>query len=296
MQNLSPIILFVYNRLEHTKRTINSLLKNELAAESDLIIYADGAKSASDKIKVNKVQEYIQSISGFKSINIHIQSKNLGLANSIISGVSAVLEKHQDCIVLEDDLECSPHLLHYFNDALLKYKEDEKVMHIGAYMYPIESNNLPETFFFRVATSWGWATWKRAWEYYEPNILTLEKEFTKEKIAAFSFDDTMNFWKQFQEYKLQKNNSWAIRWYASIFLKGGLALHPTQSLVHNIGNDGSGVHSDNTEEYAVLINQKKINYFPEVVEENEQVLNLIKQYYKNRKGNIFKRIVRYLIK
>ncbi len=296
MQDLAPIILFVYNRLDHTKRTINSLLKNSLAIKSDLIIYADGPKNENDLIKVTEVQEYVKTIEGFKSITINTNSINKGLANSIVYGVSETLNKYESCIVFEDDLECSPTILNYFNDALNRYKENEKVMHIGAYMYPINAINLPETFFFRVATSWGWATWKRAWNHFEPDISVLEKEFTDDKIKLFSFNGSMNFWKQFQEFKLGKNNSWAIRWYASIFLRGGLALHPAQSLVHNIGNDGSGVHSRTTNEYAVDINQNRITFFPDRIEENKEALTLIKEYYKNRKGNLLNRIIRYLNK
>ncbi len=104
MQHLAPIILFVYNRLEHTKRTVSTLLKNELASQSDLIIYADGPKNEKDSLKVTEVQEFIKTIQGLKSITININSFNKGLADSIITGVTEILNKYDSCIILEDYL------------------------------------------------------------------------------------------------------------------------------------------------------------------------------------------------
>jgi len=197
-------------------------------------------------------------------------------------------------IVFEDDLISSTQTLQYFNDALRRYERTPKVMHIGAYMYPMELNGLPETFFSRIATSWGWATWKRAWDEFEPDIAKLSDQFDKTRIFEFSIEKTMNFWKQMREYKSGKNDSWAIRWYASIFLKHGLSLNPSQSLVHNIGHDGTGVHSGLNDIYNVNINQKPINEFPIVVEENKEAYERIKLFLKKRKGTFWERAVRFI--
>ncbi len=294
MQNLAPIALFVYNRPLHTERTVKFLQQNELAAESRLFIFSDGPKTAADEEKVQEVRAYIQKIAGFKSVEIVERKENRGLANSVIDGVTRLTKEYGQIIVFEDDLISSPYTLTYFNEALNRYRTEDKVMHIGAYMYPLTTQDLPESFFYRAATSWGWATWERAWLHFEPNIDTLMKAFDKPKKAAFSIDHTMNFWRQMRQFKKGKNNSWAIRWYASIFLKGGLTLNPSQSLVNNIGHDGTGVHSGINDIYNVIINPKPIQEFPTVVKENEQAYIAIKTFLQNRKGNVITRVRRFV--
>ena len=153
---------------------------------------------------------------------------------------------------------------------------------------------MPQTFFYRAATSWGWATWARAWNNFEPDIDVLLKQFDHKKKTAFSIEGKMNFWKQMQEFKSGKNNSWAIRWYASIFLKGGLTLNPAQSLVNNIGHDGTGVHSGINDIYNVIINPKPITEFPEVILENPSAYQAIKAFLTNRKGSFWDRIKRFV--
>lgn len=294
MQNLAPIALFVYNRPQHTERTIKFLQQNELAAESRLYIFSDGAKTPQDEDKVAEVRAIINTIDGFKSIKIIERKSNAGLANSVIAGVTQLINDYGKVIVFEDDLITSTHTLTYFNDGLNRYQDEEKVMHIGAYMYPLRAENLPQSFFYRAATSWGWATWGRAWQHFEPNIDTLLNQFDGKKKSAFAIDNTMNFWKQMQEFKKGKNNSWAIRWYASIFLKGGLTLNPSQSLVNNIGHDGTGVHSGINDIYNVIINPKPITEFPAVIEENLTAYQTIKEFLANRKGTIWDRIKRFI--
>lgn len=293
MQQLAPIALFVYNRPQHTLRTLESLQQNDLASASKLYIFSDGPKTQQDRQKVTEVREIIQKAKGFLSIEIIERETNAGLADSIIAGVSRLINEFGQVIVFEDDLITSPHTISYFNNALNHYREVEKVMHIGSYMFPLQTANLPETFFFRAATSWGWATWGRAWKYFEPNIDTLINQFDTEKIAAFSIDNTMNYWKQIKEFKAGKNNSWAIRWYASIFLQNGLTLNPTKSLVCNIGHDGTGVHSGLNDIYEVAINQQPITYFPDVLEENKQAYEAMKNYFINRKGSLWARMKRF---
>lgn len=295
MQNFAPIALFVYNRPQHTERTLKFLKQNELAAESRLFVFSDGAKTAADEDKVQEVRELLQTIDGFKSVEIIERKENLGLAASIISGVSRLTKDYGQVIVFEDDLISSPHTLSYFNQALGRYRWEEKVMHIGAYMYPLKENNLPESFFYRAATSWGWATWDRAWKHFEADIDVLMKQFDSKKRADFSIDHAMNFWKQMEEFKSGKNNSWAIRWYASIFLQGGLTLNPAHSLVNNIGHDGTGVHSGINDIYNVIINPKAITRFPEELEENKEAYQVIKAFLTTRKGNLWQRVKRYLI-
>lgn len=295
MQNFAPIALFVYNRPQHTRRTINFLKQNLLADESRLYIFSDAAKTTKEENDVLEVRNMIKEVDGFKSVKIVERNSNFGLANSIVSGVSQLVKDYGKVIVFEDDLLSSPYTLQYFNEALQKYQNEDKVMHISAYMYPLkEANKLPETFLYRAAHSWGWATWEKSWQHFNPNIDALLEKFDTKRKHEFSIEGTMNFWKQMQDFKNKKNNSWAIRWYASIFLMNGLCLNPSKSLIHNIGHDGSGIHSNIEKTYAVNIHKNPITQFPTIIEESKQAYQFIKHFLSKRKGNIFKRIVKYI--
>ena len=239
--NLAPIVLFTYNRLYHTKQTIEALSKNELANESELIIYSDGAKNIEVKQKVKEVREYlktIQDLDAFKSVTIIEREKNFGLANSIIDGVTKIVNKYGKIIVLEDDIVTSKYFLKFLNDALEYYKEKKELWHISGWNYPISSDGLDDVFLWRLMNCWGWATWSDRWQYFEKNPKKLIKTFSKKDIKRFNLDGYYNAWSQVKENYKGKINTWAIFWYAIIFEHNGLCLNPTQSFVQNIGHDG----------------------------------------------------------
>ena len=295
MEKYAPIALFVYNRPQHTLKTLEALQANKLANETKLFIFSDAAKTPEQEENVAAVREIIANVSGFKTVRVIKAKNNFGLAQAIIYGVTDLLKQFNRVIVFEDDLVSSPNTLQYFNDALDFYENEEKLMHISAYMYPLDpKQDLPDSFIYRAVHSWGWATWQRAWQHFNPNIDELMSQFDKAKINQFSIEGKMNFWKQMQEFKKGKNNSWAIRWYASIFLKGGLSLNPSKSLILNIGHDGTGIHSNIEEMYNGELNNNKIEYFPPTVKENKRAYLAVKTFLSHRKGNIFERVARYL--
>jgi hypothetical protein len=293
MQKFAPIALFVYNRPEHTRRTLNFLQKNDLAEESRLFIFSDGAKVGQEE-NVNAVRELAKTITGFKSVEVIERAHNFGLANSVIDGVSKLCKEYGRVIVLEDDVLTSPYALQYFNDALNKYEEQDQVMHVTAYMYPIPYEGLPETFFLRIASSQAWATWDRAWKNFEPDIDKIISRFDDQQKYQFELEGSMNFWKHIMEFKHGRNNSWAIRWYASVFLKKGLSVNPALSLIENIGHDGSGVHSGVSTIYKGAINNFRINNFPEQLEEYKPGYQAVRTFLKHRKGTYIQRGLRYL--
>src|SRR6185437_3951976 len=153
-QDLAPIVLFAYNRPVHLAKTLEALRNNTLARQSDLIIYSDAAKKPADQKKVQEVRDLVADVSGFRSVRVIYQEANRGLARSIIEGVTDTLNQHNRAIVLEDDILTSPYFLHFMNDALSFYEHEPKVMHISAYMYPIDSMDLPETFFLKPTSCW----------------------------------------------------------------------------------------------------------------------------------------------
>ena len=215
-ENYAPIVLFVYNRPWHTKQTVEALQNNVYAKESDLIIYADAAKNKQAQTNVNEVREYIKSITGFKSIKIIEQLTNQGLANSIINGVTEVVNKHGRIIVLEDDIVTSKWFLKYMNDALEVYKDEDKVMQVGGYTFPINTSELIGAFFSRQGDCWGWATWGRAWQYFERNPEKLVAEFSQEDIFQFNFENNYDYWSQVIDNIEGRIYTLAIFWSATI--------------------------------------------------------------------------------
>lgn len=240
---IAPVALFVYNRVAHTRRTIESLSSNHGASNTDLIIFSDGPKNDSDEANVGMVRAYLEGVTGFRSVVVHPSKENKGLASSIIDGVSTVLAENGKVIVLEDDMETSPHFLNYMNDALTLYENETKVISVHGYIYPCR-NPLPDYFFLRGAHCWGWATWRRGWNLYEPDGSKLLARIVKNNGARdFDYDHAYPFTKMLEDQIAGLNQSWAIRWHATAFINNMLTLYPGKSFVNNIGLDGSGVHS-----------------------------------------------------
>ena len=240
--SLAPIALFTYNRPRHTAQTVEALLANELAAQSDLYVFSDGAKSAEDAPQVGAVRRYLDRLDGFRSITITKRSRNMGLAESIIAGVTEVCSLAGKIIVLEDDLLTSPHFLSFMNESLDLYENDPEVIAISSYVYP-HRVHLPETFFIRGADCWGWATWQRGWNMFNPDATSLFDELVSRDLTTEFDFRYYPYTRLLQMQILGQIDSWAIRWYASAFLRDKLTLYPGTSLVQNIGFDGSGTHS-----------------------------------------------------
>lgn len=255
----APIVLFTYARPGHTRRTLESLAANVLAAESDLIVYADAARRDADGEAVRAVRALVRSAAGFRSVTVIERPENYGLARNIIEGVSETLRTHESLIVLEDDMLTSPYFLSYMNEALERYADDEKVVSIHGYMFPVRAS-IPEAFFLPGADCWGWATWRRGWACFNPDGTVLRDELKQRKLEqAFDFEGSYPYMAMLEAQIAGNNDSWAVRWYASAFVRGLLTLYPGRSLVHNIGNDASGTHCGDSRALDVTLSERPID-------------------------------------
>lgn len=284
--DLSPIVLFVYNRPIHTKKVLDALAMNPEAKESELFIFCDGAKENANDEDVNKINHVIsisKNENRFKKVHVTIQNKNKGLANSIIEGVTEIVNNYGKIIVLEDDIVTSVGFLKYMNDALNFYENNSDVMHISGYMYP-HDQKLPETFFYNVTLCWGWATWNRAWKHFDNEALTLWKTIRDNNLIN-SFDKFGDDYlsSQLANNILGKLNTWFIKWHASVLLKNGFTLFPCKSLVQNIGFDNTGVHNGTTMVFnhntlAKHIKVEEIEFY-----ESNDAEKIIKDFYQQKK-------------
>lgn len=286
----APIVLFVYDRLWHTQQTISALQLNKISSDSELFIYSDGPKNDKSRENVAKVREYIKTIEGFNKITIVIREKNLGLAKSIIEGVSNVIDKYGKVIVLEDDIVTSPSFLKFMNDALNFYENEEKVWHITGWNYPIENNDMSTAFLWRLMNCWGWGTWKDKWKHFDKNVNKVMEDFSKNEINKFDLDGFEAYWSQVIHNKKGMIDTWAVFWYISIFKANGLCLNPATSYVKNIGFDGSGVHCGKSDMKYLELNKNYNTIFPTSMLENENVVNDIKKYLKSNKKSVLRRI------
>ena len=260
-------------------QTLTGLLKNELAKYTDLIVYSDYHKTNEEKEGVSKVRKYLRNIKGFKSLTIIKRKQNLGLARSIIGGVSDILKNHEAVIVLEDDIVPSPHFLSYMNEALKFHKNDDTVGSIHAYSYPC-SKSLPETFFLRGADCWGWGTWRNSWNLFEKNgQILLEKILDSDLSYDFDLEGAASYTKMLRDQINGKNDSWAIRWHASMFLANKLCLHPGKSLVENIGLDATGTNCLDTDGFNVELTKEQVNPENRLIEESDIAKNMIKEFF-----------------
>lgn len=285
MTSLAPIILFVYNRPNHTHQVISSLLANSLAKESNLYIYSDAPKNQESQLKVKEVRNYIHTIGGFESITIIERKENFGLAESIIDGVTHVINKYGKAIILEDDVVVSPVFLEYMNKALNHYEDKTKVWSISAWNYPLDPNPIKEdTFFWRIPHCWGWATWANRWQYYRRDIEWVENNFSKQDIYEISLQDTSSYWKHFLLNKQGKIKTWAIFWYLLAYKHNALTLMPRISYIKQIGFDDSGSNCRINDPLARnLISEHLPNSYPDIIEENPIALKSIMDFHKKHK-------------
>jgi len=300
MDKLAPIVLFAYNRPEHTKKTLEYLKKNTLARESDLFIFLDGPKDYNSGKKVDEVKKIIGNINGFKRIVIEISKENKGLANSVISGVSKVINDYGKVIVLEDDLLTSIDFLDYMNNALNFYKNNNKIWSISGYNIPIEipKGYKSDIYLSYRASSWGYATWKDRWNKTDWEVKSY-KNFYKNKKEQKLFDKGGYDLSEMLVNQMNgKIDSWAIRWCYSQFKNKTFTIYPIKTKIKNIGLDGSGTHSKEIKDFNSKFNQgfKVISNeikFEKNIEINYEILENFKNFYKR---SLIKRVIVNILK
>jgi GR25 family glycosyltransferase involved in LPS biosynthesis len=276
----APIAIFAFRRPEHLARVLDALRRNPEAHQSPLYVFADAARHEKDAGQVAEVRRLLSRVEGFREVHVVLREQNYGLARNITSGVSEVLSRHSEIIVVEDDVLVGQFFLRFMNDALSHYRDELRVGSVTGYCYPVKTS-LPETFFIRGADCWGWATWCDRWQVFNPNGgELLEQLRARELTHAFDFDGTMPFTQMLQDQIAGRNDSWAVRWHASCFLREMLILYPGCSLVHNIGQDGSGTHGRGDSSYDVSLEDSAVTVGAIALEENRQARAAFGEFFR----------------
>lgn len=246
--SFSPVALFVYNRIENTRRTIECLLANTLARETDVYVFSDGGKDSESWNQVNELRsflhdtkEWIDKQRLFKSFVIIERPENYYLERNIIEGISHIFTFRERIIVLEDDICTSPYFLEYMNDGFLLYKDNPKVMHLSGFTnlnlideHPELLYANDETYFTPHMSGWGWGTWREKWQNHFRHYSSREEALegmTDADIRAIQYNGEFPCLKS-----LDKNPiPWDICWEIAIYKAGALCLTPAKTLVRNIG-------------------------------------------------------------
>lgn len=238
----APIALFVYNRPQHARQCLQSLAANPEFLRSPLYIFCDGTPDGRPDPAVDEVRALARQMVHPDKTVVEAPA-NLGLANAIIGGVNRVLQSHGQVIVIEDDLIVSPVFLDFMNRSLTHYQDNERVMQVCGHMYPIPVDTGSDATLLPLVSSWGWATWRRAWASFDPTMSAYDQMVRDPALQhRFNLQGSMRSFVFLQRQHLGRINSWWIRWYLSVFTQDGLAVYPRCSLVRNNGFDGTGVH------------------------------------------------------
>ncbi|WP_052825898.1 hypothetical protein [Neotamlana nanhaiensis] len=243
---LAPILLFVYNRPEHTFKTLTALKENDWSTKSTLYVYCDGPKNNVDSATIsliNQVRRIVKQKKWCGFVKIVERDTNMGLANNILDGVTTVVNKHGAVIVLEDDIVTSNQFLRYMNTALNYYENRSEVFHINGHNFKSKHQYILDDYYFlHYMNCWGWATWQDRWDKLNRNYSWFYNKLLQDKKMLFKFNygNTLQFHEQLQLNINKKINTWAILWYSTIFFNKGLCLTSKLSYVENIGLDGTG--------------------------------------------------------
>jgi hypothetical protein len=243
MGEWAPVALFVYKRPEHARRAIASLQECDGARSSPIYVFADGPRTDGELPAVQATRAVARELLGGSAVFVE-QERNRGLANSIIAGVTELCDRYGAVIAVEDDLVLAPSFLRFLNEGLIHYRDEPRVMQISGHMFDVPSlARQREALLLPMTSSWGWATWKRAWDLFDPFATGWRERLTDAAEAKrFNLGGSYGYRRMLERQMRGDIDSWAIRWYYSVFAHDGLVLFPPRTLVSNKGFDGSGTH------------------------------------------------------
>jgi hypothetical protein len=251
--------------------------------DSPIYVFADGPKHLRDVPAVQETRSEARRLLGDGAV-FRESDANMGVDNSVISGVTELCERHGRVVVVEDDLIVSPNFLEFLNAGLRRYEHEPRVMQVCGYMFDVpELRESRGAIFLPMTSSWGWATWKRAWDQFDPTASGWRQRLADDRERrSFDLDGHYKFWRMLSDQMRRSIPAWDIRWYYSVFVRSGLVLYPPRTLVLNLGFDGTGTHN----RLSLPIRQARFDQgaafdFPtQVVEspEKERVFEVIGEY------------------
>jgi hypothetical protein len=293
MTTKTPIAVFVYNRPDNTRHMLDTLAQCHRLDECDIVIYCDGARETSHAEGVESARKVARNWTQQHPATLIERTENLGLARSIVGGVTELCERYGQVIVIEDDLLLAPDFIDFMLQGLDQYRAVSEVMQVAGYMFPVASPSA-QPFLLPLTTTWGWATWQRAWTHFqwEPRAAHSLLADPVQR-AGFNLNDAYPYATMLEQALRGEIQSWGIRWYTTVFASGGLVLYPPQSLVLNNGFDGSGTNSGSGQNPTQGFNRNHLAktrlpqplVFPEATQADRAMLEQVRNYVRGWVGN-----------
>jgi hypothetical protein len=301
----TPIALFAYNRPKHLQAALQALADCQRLDECHLVIFCDGAKTPQDIAKIEAARRVAEEWAARLGGEVITRNENLGLARSIVTGVTSLCEQFGRVIVLEDDLVVAPGFLCFMLEALDRYRDNSRVYQISGYIFPIPDAPEADAVFLPLTTTWGWATWERAWRVFDWNATGALEQLSDSRLRSrFDLEGAYPFSAMLEQRLGRQLDSWGILWWWAVFKWGGVVLYPPHSLVRNIGFDGSGIHHRNAPNSPFARKISPIPYrmsfnWPERVETDsnvfDQVVRFLRAQGQSRKSRFLSRFKRAMI-
>lgn len=296
--SLAPIVMFVYNRADHFQQTYEALSRCEGAAESELYIFSDGARSEKDVPKVNEVRTAIRNAADegkFQNVHIAESEKNQGLAASVIAGVTKVIEQYGKVIVVEDDCMPSPYFLAFMNQCLREYNDKQEVGAIAGFapVIPFPKAFQDDVFFAYRSCSWGWATWKDCWNGVDWDLKHMSDFYENPAlIRTLNSNGKDRFIRLYRQTK-GNGSSWSVRFGAHLVRNNQLTVYPRYSYIQNIGCDASGVHSKSEDAEKMSVDLSKSMENPVLGKPyiNREIQKIMKKHYSGGVVSDIKRTI-----
>lgn len=239
----TPVALFTYNRPDHTERVLDSLADCARLEECSLHIYCDAPKTESQTQSVEASRQVVRQRAARFGATVVERDTNFGLARSVVEGVTDLCDRFGRVIVLEDDLVLNARFLDYMLQALDRYANEPNVYQVSGYMFPVSQPDDTDAFFMPLTTTWGWATWQRAWRIFDWNAEEAREELNDPALRRrFDLNNSYPYAVMLENQLKGSTESWGILFWWHVFKANGLALHPRRSLVWNGGFDSSGMN------------------------------------------------------
>lgn len=290
----TPVAVFTYNRPEHARRALTTLARCHRLAECQVHIYCDGARSAAHQARVEASRRTVHALASSLNARVVERAENLGLAHSIVAAVTELVQAYGRVIVVEDDLILSPSFLDFMLQALDKYRDAEQVFQISGYLFPLEPMPALPAFFLPLSTTWGWATWERAWQNFSWNATDADLLLAdRDARRRFCLDDSYPYATMLEDRLAGRNDSWGILWWYTVFQAKAQVLYPQRSLVQNAGFDGSGTHSGDSQVLQRSLHTEvgQVNItsplpFPEAIATEATVWAQVKKYLNDQQDEL----------
>ena len=280
LNNLAPIGVSTYVRLQHLQKIIAALQENTLAQQSELYVFSDAPK-AGDELRVAEVRNYLRSVDGFRKVHIIERERNSRIENNR-GGMRMLLDRFGKMIFLEEDIVTMPGFLTYMNQALDKYEGDDRIFSVVGYCPPIRipADYRHDVFFLRRFSAWGFGIWKNRYDsnkYITPEIY--EKfAANKKRVSEFVREGGKDMMIMLKAEAYGQIDAWDVKAMYTQFLNNQYTIYPTQSLTQNIGHDGTGVHCGNTDMFNVALSDKSTFLLPDDVVIDKRIVKANRKF------------------